>query len=701
MSLLKTIINVLVMIALAMHPAFAQTAGPDSAVGMIPRIDIRVRPVVPTTIPLNVPAQIDLGFLNVPGASATLTQGVTVKAFTRYVEFQGKKIGQIVLVGIEKNGRREALPADAYSTQFDLTTAELDTTNEVVVPGDGAALVAALVRLSEAAPEIPQEPDTTAADENSAQPQNGDAGGGNDQAASYQTPEAVTVTPEATEAVRVTTAGCPIRIDLGQHRAIQQSKTETTKGAALVSESSCTDSTEGFDLQKSYAVCSDKVDLTARIATAQYLLFYIDAGGSRQEVTECASDTEKVFPIVEKFDACTTFLDYTAKKAIPQSTLTYQNDNNAEVQVRGCLASETKLAVPINSTASGCAIRHDFSLGKSFQQSTYNYELDGIIYTAGGCTDDGTTFTHNTVTLDTVGNTVCPVVVDYSLNKATTQNRVQISINGVAEFISECTPDPSGDLALTATTDGCTNPAFWQHDTVAGQSYGQERHYYTLNGTKEYANVCQNSQTTYAHQTETTGWQNHDDQLFAFPLETIYINAPTGRHDIVVSQVQSGATQMPFQLTGTTTVETGLATYTGCDKYADTQIVEQWKRPDATTHEKPIGPGAPVGPNYVCALTVTASWPLLSTSAANAYGCIYGYNKGEALKGWNTTGYGSYGGTKTLTREDGEVISSTNGAGSYTCGTGACNAPGSYPACPNPITSSSQIINWRNTLGWW
>jgi hypothetical protein len=698
MSLLKITLNVLALVALitplAMPPAFAQTAGPDDAPAMVPTINISVRPVIPITVPLNEPAQVDLGFLQVPGVPVALTQGVRVKAYTRYVNYEGQKIGQIVLVGIEKNARKEALPADAYAAQFGLSAPELDPTKEIVIKGYGAALVAALQRLAKTEPEAPQEQAETTREPANAQPSNGSSGSENAQAASYKSPEPVTITPEAAEAVRITTTGCPIRIDLGQLRAIQQSKTETTKAGALVTETACSDSAEGFDLQKSYTVCSDEVDLAGRTATAQYVLFYVDAGGSRQEVSDCAADGEKIFPIVEKFNACTIFLDYSAQEAVPQSTLIYQNDNNAEIQVRGCEPSESKLAVALTPTTNGCSIRHDFNLNKSFQQATNTYLMDGVQYTAGGCIDNAVEYIHESLYLDTAGGNVCAPIVDYTGGKVTLQSRIQISVNGVGQYLTECTPDVGGQLALVATTDGCTNLATWEHDLVSGQSFGQERHYYTFSGQRNYVNNCQSSQVAYAHQVENTGWQNHDDQLFAYSLDTVYIVAPTGRYDIQVSQVQSGAIQMPYQLGGTATVPTGTFTYSGCDKFTDTQNVENWERPDLTTYEKPIGTGAPVGPSDACSLNIvpTNAWPLTSVQSNWAIGwCTNGSRKFGNI--------GHYDGTKEVLREDQVVIASETKDWTTLCSSN-CGGGVALAACPSTL-SNTGVNDARNSWNWW
>src|SRR3546814_10902984 len=50
-------------------------------------------------VPLSEPRAIDLGLVNVPGIEKSLTEGVTAKAYTRYVTVQGRNIGQIVQIG--------------------------------------------------------------------------------------------------------------------------------------------------------------------------------------------------------------------------------------------------------------------------------------------------------------------------------------------------------------------------------------------------------------------------------------------------------------------------------------------------------------------------------------------------------------------------------------------------------------------------
>lgn len=686
--------------------AVAEAQTPAQTPGItVAKTEISTRAKIVTDIPLNTPRPVDLGGLVVPGASADLTDGVTVKAFTRYVEFEGRKIGQVVLSGVEKNGKVEALPAESFAAQFDLPkAAQLDPAAPVVVKGDAAALLAALNRLkTPVTPAAVAPVESTQAKET---PRNAQQSGGgvkeNSQAAAYRPPEPLAVAQSLPEGVRVTEAGCTVRIDVAQLKAVQQSRTETTKGGAVVSESECTDSGTSFPLQKSYSGCSDAVDLAARTATAQYVLFYIDGGGARKEISECAPDAERVFPIAENFTACTVSIDYQNGKAVPQSSLVYHNVNNVEVQVRGCQPSDTKPAVTLATTTSGCSIRHDYALGKSYQQETKSYVLDGILYQAGGCTDNGTEYPHSKIVKDSAGAFVCSPVVDMTGKTVTLQSRVSISVGGVGQYISECAPEPGGPVALTATTEGCDLPASWDHDLSAARSYAKERFYYMYSGIKEYATQCIRSAVSYVHQLENAGWSNFDGQLYALEKSTVYITPASGRYNIVSGEVQPGAVQMPYQLTGTTTRQTANVTYEGCSKYVATELVDNWKRPDTTIYEKVTGPGAAVGPTNACTAVVTWANNRASSGVREVPGgaCPW-YSSGEYQIDWDC----AIDGTNKKTREDGVVVSSQSATCGWASG-GACgplngsceggNCP--YLNCPAAAAPTSAC---RSNWGWY
>lgn len=605
------------------------------------KTSVRLRPAMMTDIPLNDPRLVDLGSLAAEGISPKLTEGVTVKAYTRYVEFEGKKIGQMMLVAVEKDGRRETLAPESFAAQFDIKTeAKLEPGKEVTVQGDRTALADALQRLQQQATpakkdEKPQEVKVDAA---KAQQSNSSPEKRNEQAAAWQTPSPLPVTQEAKEAVQVRKDGCPVRIDTAGMRAIQQSRTETTKGGAVTGSSECSDDlSEVYPLQKGYSVCTDQVDLTARSARAQYKLYYVDAGGARLDVSDCAPDTEKTFPIVEKASVCTIFLDYNQHQAVPQSALVYVNANGVETQVRGCQASETKPAATMTQVTNLCSMRHDYSGGKSVQQATWVYLLDGVQYQAGSCSDTETVYAHEKVYKDASGTYICAPVINIPNSSAVLQSRVRITVDGNGQYLTECKPDTSS-LAVVRTTDTCTDPGKWTHDLAAGVSYGQERFYFMDGGQRQYVTNCQNGATVYTHQVEITDWENHDDQLYAYSKSTVYIVPPTGRYNIVAGEVLVGAQQMAYELQGTSDVANGQSEYAGCSALRLTDRVQVWKRPNTTMYNIQIGTGTPTGPVDVCLSTTIAANQFQTGegaegAASGGGGCSYWGDTGQGL-GW-------------------------------------------------------------------
>ncbi|MFN4277990.1 MAG: hypothetical protein ACK4FJ_16975 [Ferrovibrio sp.] len=596
------VLTIIGTLAIGAHAQTKPVSALPEAPSLAEKVEILTKARTAIDVPLNEPRAIDLSLLNVPGIERTLTDGVTAKGYTRYVDVNSKKIGQVVLVGVEKNGRQEALNSTDFTAQFDMAKPQLDPAADVLVKGDRAQLRVALEKLAAAKQEEKRE-EPAKATQQAAAPQSNSGQRQNDLAGNYQTPSAVSVAPAPEESVRVSSDGCPIRVDLAQLRAVQQNKSITSKGGTVQSETECSDSSKGFPLLRSYSVCSDQIDLEARKSQARFKLYYVDEGGATKEVTDCTPDSDKIFPIVEKYDSCTVSLDYVGKLATPRATLVYMDASNREVQVRGCEASEAKPAVQLVATTNGCSIRHDFANSKSFQQGTHHYTLEGVTYQAGACADNGTEYPQTKVYTDAGGAYICQPVIDQNASTVALQSRLRITVGSLSQFITDCTPDTS-TLAVQSTTDGCTDPSLWQHDMAAARSYGQERFFFLDNGSRKYLGQCQNSQSVYVHKVQITGYQNHDGQLYSFAQTTVYIEPLSGRFDIKVSEVLPGAVQIPYELQGTSTALTGTSTYQGCDALRETNKVEQWKRPDNTIYNKIIGAGTPVGPVDVCVTTL-------------------------------------------------------------------------------------------------
>ncbi|MEO9901073.1 hypothetical protein [Nisaea sp.] len=570
------------------------------------KIDIEVRPVSSIEIPEHEAASFEMNFDKVPDIPPELTQNVTVDAYTRYVDVDGQRIAQLVLSRVRKGERAEALTTENFYSQFQIKEPALDSTKDVIVEGDHAELLAALTRLV-----VDEEKGTNTAESNEHQNVGGDENskrtesvgsnsGGNEDAAAYTTPEPIITEdePPYVFTVDVLTDGCPIRVDIGQLTAFQQSKVITNDNGQKT-ETPCEDSNAQYPLERSYASCSDRVDLDARLATAQYQLYYTGPGGERVTAQDCVDDEDKTYEIVEQHDGCAVYLDYASYQAVPLATLAYLNDVNATVEVRGCETSESKAAVPLVPTTDGCTIRHAFNEELSYQQGRYQYTLEGVTWDAGSCIDNGTTYSHVPTFTDEGGRRVCEPIVNESSQRVTQQYRLRITVDDVDSYITECRP-ATGNLAIQSTTDGCTDPATWDHDISAGLSYNKIREYYMRNGAREYINECITGTQTYSHNLELAGWLTDDGSLTAQRLHKISINTPSGQYVISESELLSGASAEPYVRDRVKQELTGDSTYEGCAAIRATRNIAVYNRPDESEYLKDEGVGTPVREGNIC-----------------------------------------------------------------------------------------------------
>ncbi len=699
-------------------PALAQMTQEDTATAqtelvsepgieeMVHKVAIVTRAKTRTAVSQNEPMAIDLGLVDVPGASAKLTEGVTAKAYARYVSYEDSLIAQLVLTGVEKNGRTEKLDSNDFVAQFNLASPELDPASPVTIEGNQEILIAALKRLSavEDEDDNKEEKQTDDAEaDTGASNAVGSNATKNADAAGYTTPAALDVAASTSPTVRVTTEGCNIRVDLAQLVAVQQSRVETTEDGA-VSLSDCEDGAERYPLDRSYSVCGDAIDLETRQAIAQYLLYYADGGGNRQEVSDCLKDEDKVFDIVEKTSACAVYLDYGEMLAVPQASLIYVNASNNEVQVRSCAPSEEIASAPLVSVTDGCSIRHDFAAGRSYQTGRHIYELNGTTWQADACSDNGTEYPHETVYKNAAEQEVCAPIINREAGTVTRQSRKQIVVNGVEQFITECKPD-SNNIAIQSTLDGCDNPALWEHDLAAGASYGRERFYYMLDGNAQYVTQCQNSEITYPHQVETTGWQNHDDQLYAYRLTTVYIEGtPKGRYNIKTSEVLPGEPQTSYIYEGQSPKANGEIWYEQCTRYSGRDLVNSYQRPDGSIHDLIVGEADALNQGNDCLTTIdwAEGQASFSRSAPHISGFYFRQACGSGSRSDECTtirvrdiGCRSIR-TVTATREvvrqsDGTIISSSSNTGSHY---------NQKVIDDNGFYGGEQNVNFCNSAGW-
>ncbi len=615
------------------------------------------------------PTPIKLSFKKVKDLPPDVSvDGVSIIGYSQYVDVEGQLVGQVIVTELEKEGRTATLDPNSFNAQFDLEEALLATDNEIEVGGDRAALIEALRLLSAEEEEEEEEVQT----ESSEQAETANNAATNEQASAYETPERVEADEEPEIAVETTTNGCSVRVDYAQQVAVQQSKTVYYEDGAVSKEDPCSDSEVRYPLQKSYEVCKDDVDMTALTATAKFTWFYVDQGQSRNDVSDCAPDPEKVFDIVEK-QSCSVSLDFENEQAIIQTALVYSNANGIETKVRDCEASISIDPLTMTLDTETCAMKHDYASGYSEEMGTWIYEYEGVIYQATLCTNTDVTYTHEKIYKTSGGADLCSVFVDLDGSKATPQYRIQISPNGQPEFISECTPDEGGALSIHATTDGCEDPLAWEHDLAIGVSYGTQRYYYE-NPTRVYVTECLRSTATYDHSLTTTGYQNHDDIKAAYPLTTVKINVNGTDYEVASSQVLPGASLLPYVYSENREEVIG-NTYSGCDVIRTTAASEIYDRPDGTEYAVVVGPGSPIGPIDACGTVVqTPSWKKISdiepvyVSQNTKFNTTCWQDIGDSHMDWVSCQItakqwqrqGTYKGTRVLSREDGANVTQTS-----------------------------------------
>lgn len=646
------------------------TGTTTAGTAVLDKVAVPIWPVTTVKVPDVQPVEASFSLGQIEGVAPELLTGVTAKGYTRKVDVDSQTIGQILVVSVAKGDREETISAEGLTAQFDAkATDSLFPEKTVEVSGSKSALVAALERL--AAPQEEKEKTETKDDVS----QNPVSAGGtnNDEAASYKSPTvtsaAPSTEPEPVTDTRVTTEGCPVRIDLVQGVAIQQSKIQTFTDGALTSDGECTDSAASYTLKKSYPSCPvDIVDLEGLKASPQFQWYYIDEAGENHPVGECLTDEETTYSITEDETVCPIHLDFVEGKAVPQAALVYINRNGTTVQARGCGDSTKSAALTMTENAANCPLRHDYVGGRSYELSMWTYLRDGLTYQATPCSDNGRSFAHEKVFEDAGGNNICPAVTNLITMTATLQYRVRITVDGTAQFITECTPDTS-TTAILSTPDGCMDPSKWTHDMAANVSYGQERFYFLkAGGSREYVGQCQTSSVTYPHNVTITGYQNHDGQLWAYPLSTVTITVNGLPYTIASSEVLPGAPQLDYLLNGTVDTPTGKSSNEGCKTIHETARYEQWERPDGTEFMKEVGVGEPEVIDDNCITTVVDSRQMntgyaryKSQSCSN---CGNPDSTGTVTCSWTDTSYSqTVNKTEKKNAESGEVVATYCGWG--------------------------------------
>lgn len=551
------------------------------------------------------------------------TKGVTIKGYSRLLTLENKKIGQIVLTGLERGGQVVDLDPQKFTSQFDLVGDQLPDDAALPISGDRKELIAALRQLKKEQPE--KEPTQQRQPDRNSQSgrsiTNNSFSAANQGGTGDTTTEKKETTKEQKEAYRTTTEGCKVRVDFNKEQAHQQSRVEKLINGAVQDSGTCADSGTAFPLNKNTQSCKPKIEISKRTVTSLFEWFYLDAQAKYQKASDCTADKDKVFKIVEKHGVCPIEIDIKNKKATPQSKLVYEGFNNRVEQVRDCALSGEKPAVVMEQSIQSCKLAHDNAKGITREMGIWTYALDGVIYQATPCTDTGRTFTHKKIYKKN-GKDVCQPIIDPKGGGVTLQSRTQITIDGLSRYISDCTPDKGGALQIKSTTEGCTDPAGFRHNIGAGQSLGLRRYYYE-NPKKIYTTTCQVAlDLVYRHKRTAFGWQNNDEDLTALPLTTVSISLNGKPYEIARAIVLPGEKKTPYQLAR---IESPVSetTYKGCSAIHTRAKVEVYTRPDKTEYKLRTGTAPADKPVNACnkvirqpVWTFTGKYPDLGTFAA-------------------------------------------------------------------------------------
>jgi hypothetical protein len=307
------------------------------------------------------------------------------------------------------------------------------------------------------------------------------SGGGNDVADDYK-PLDLEDRTDSEDPIfeQVTSEGCEPRVDMFAGVVIITSKQVTTQGGKVINESDCTDSLDRYNIQKSYAGCSDDVDVSAMRARPQFRPFWVSENGTTHYITDCQPDTEEAFEITADYTACTPIVEMQAMRVVEAYELVYTNRQGVTNTVKACTADATRV-IPLQLTSDGCSMRHDLSSNVSYEQGRYFYRRDGVEVAVSACGDMETLEHH-------IDYADCSPIVDLASKIVVPRGRRYVETDTGAVTIAECAPQPDQQSALQETRDGCED--YFVHNIPARQSLRTSRFYHAVTGQRTYVTDC-------------------------------------------------------------------------------------------------------------------------------------------------------------------------------------------------------------------
>ncbi len=235
--------------------------------------------------------------------------------------------------------------------------------------------------------------------------------------------------------------GCPIRVDISQNKAIQQTKLITLEDGVETNTADCADSALSFIIEKSYQGCTDFI--SNGVANPRFRQKYTNATGDTKYLGECAIDAEKTFKITEDFTSCGVSVDTATQKVIRKSRKYYNDLNGNPVEVSACANSSQTIAM---TKFAGCQSPNEFPSLMNEIADVWEYMIDGTTQRVGACP----------VVEVRVDTASCQNRVDYSQAKVFLQEKKQAFVGNSKVKETACA-DSANFFAMTKSFDGCSD----------------------------------------------------------------------------------------------------------------------------------------------------------------------------------------------------------------------------------------------------
>jgi hypothetical protein len=347
-----------------------------------------------------------------------------------------------------------------------------------------------------------------------------------------QNPDNITSAVTGEEAT--STTGCTARVDYQLNKVFVQERT-TLNGKEV---QACRDSKTSYALQRSYEICPKVIDTTAKKIITNFQYFYFDDKDGTSVIDYCQADKTKDAALeITKSYECNDHVDLLTKIAYSRFKQFYKDIDGKDVLFSDCATDVTK-SYPIREDYASCSVRHLFDQGYSVPQSRLFYVKDDKEVVLQGCQDTSQKYVHATTS-----DTCTPVI---SNNQVTTFSRKYITVDGVRQYISDCTPLNSN---VTIKSENCTTTPY-THDFVVGQSFQNKNYYYMDGSTRVNVSSCVKSEEMFVHTQDSSVCNEQNDdvnfQTTIFSKKLITVNG----NKVYISECAATGNPVPYKEIG-------------------------------------------------------------------------------------------------------------------------------------------------------